>query len=119
MNKSKTKAVIVGRFCPVHIGHEKVIRSMIDNFGIDNCLVIIGSSNHLVSVLHFFSYTERRQFLSKIFPGLKLVGLPDYHDDAVWMTALDDILSVSGMNPKDVVFYGGSRQDIEFFYRFN
>ena len=119
MTNNKTKAVIVGRFCPLHIGHEQVIRSMVDNFGIDNCLVVIGSSNHPISLLHFFSYDERRRFLSKIFPGLKLVGLPDYHNDAVWLTALDDILAVSGIEPKDVLFYGGCKQDVDFFYRFN
>lgn len=117
-NDTPQKAVFVGRFCPVHLGHEAVIRAMIERFGIENCFVVVGSSNHPVSMRHFFSYQERKGFLLHIFPGLKVFGLPDYGNDAEWIAALDDILAISGMDPQEVVFFGGCQEEVEFFYRF-
>ncbi len=115
---SHQKAVLIGRFCPVHLGHEAVIKGMIEKFGLENCLVGIGSSNHPPSLRHFFTYQERKNFLLGIFPDLKVFGLPDYVTDPEWMDALDDILSVSGLDPKEVVFFGGCQEEVEFFYSF-
>ncbi len=50
----KTLAVYCGRFNPVHAGHEAVINTMIEQFGIENIIVIIGSSNTAQSLRHFF-----------------------------------------------------------------
>ncbi len=112
------RAVLIGRFCPVHVGHEAVLRAMFDRFGESQCLVGIGSSNHGVSIRHFFSYQERREFLLKVFPKLQLFGLPDYPGDHEWMVALDDILRISGVDPATVTFFGGCQEEVEFFYRF-
>lgn len=38
-------AALVGRYCPLHIGHEAVISAMIERYG-DDCLVGVGSANH-------------------------------------------------------------------------
>ncbi|MFH0780034.1 MAG: hypothetical protein V1928_04230 [Parcubacteria group bacterium] len=35
----KCFGVFVGRFCPVQIGHETIIKKMIKDYGIDNCLI--------------------------------------------------------------------------------
>ena len=112
------RCVLVGRFCPVHAGHEAVIRALIARFGQDSCLVGIGSSNHAVSIRHFFSYEERRRFLLHVFPGLNVFGLPDYPTDEEWMLALDDILRVSGSAPHDMTFFEGCQEEVDFFYRF-
>jgi cytidyltransferase-like protein len=111
----KKLAVFVGRFNPIHNGHTVVIREMINKHSIENCLLIIGSSNAPLSLRHFFSYDERKKFIQKMFPNIKLVGLPDYHNDKEWLAALDDILHASGTNPSDVTFFGGCREDIRFF----
>jgi hypothetical protein len=111
-------AVMIGRVCPIHPGHEMVVGTMIETFGIENCLFGIGSSNHALSLRHFFSYGERRGFVQKIFPGLKVFGLPDYPSDEEWLTALDDILRISGVDPKTVTFFGGCQEDVRFFYEF-
>lgn len=108
--------VYCGRFNPMHAGHGAVIKEMIRQFGIENCLLIIGSSNAGFSLRHFFSYQERRGFIKKAFPEMKVVGLPDYPADDEWLVALDDIISLAGFNPAEVVFFGGCEEDILFFF---
>ena len=106
----------VGWVCPVHLGHEAVIKRMItESGGEGNCLMLIGSANHPLSMRHFFSYEERRKLLAAIFPALRVVGLPDYPKDAEWMVALDDILAAAGAKPAEVVFFGGCEEDVRFF----
>ncbi|KKR84025.1 MAG: hypothetical protein UU31_C0011G0003 [Candidatus Uhrbacteria bacterium GW2011_GWA2_41_10] len=110
------KGVFLGRICPLHLGHEAIIEKMIETCGIENCLVIIGGSNATLSLRYFFSYAERRQFLRAVFPGIKVVGLPDFKEDNnQWFTALDDILTLGGFDPKEVRFFGGCEEDVEFF----
>ncbi len=108
------KGVFVGRMCPIHLGHEEIIKKMVGECNAD-CLVIIGSSNAPMSLRHFFSYEERRRFIRKLFPEVAMVGLPDYPTDEEWLVALDDILLVAGINPGEAVFYGGCEEDIRFF----
>lgn len=107
--------VFVGRFCPLHLGHEAVVEKMIDECGDARSLLVIGSANAGCSLRHFFSYEERRFLLRLLFPSLKIVGLPDYATDAEWLLALDDLLHAANVSPDEVVFYGGCEEDIEFF----
>lgn len=108
------KGIFVGRMCPIHLGHELVIKEMNRECG-NNSLVIIGSSSAPISLRHFFSYEDRRGFLRRMFPDQKVVGLPDYQTDQEWLTAMDDILVVAGINPAEAVFFGGCEEDIRFF----
>jgi cytidyltransferase-like protein len=111
--------VFVGRFCPVHLGHEVVIEQMIKGCGPKNCLLIIGSSNNPMSLRNLFSYEERRAFLKTVFPDLQIIGLPDYSNNKEWLLALDDILALKGINPQEVIFFGGCEEDIHFFFESN
>lgn len=111
----KKSGAYIGRFNPVHLGHIKVIEEMIKNYGFDNSILVIGSSNTPQSLRHFFSYNERRNFIKKLFPELRIVGLPDYQNDQEWLRALDDILEIAGIDPKNVTFFGGCLEDLRFF----
>ncbi len=111
--------VFIGRFCPIHLGHEAVIREMI-SIHKENSLLIICSSNQKMSMRNFFSYEERRIFIKKIFPNLSIVGLPDYQSsggDNEWLLALDDIISLTGINPEQTIFFCGCQEDIDFFLK--
>ncbi len=46
---------------------------------------------------------------------MKVVGLPDYKTDTEWLSALDDMIRLAGIDPASVVFYGGCDEDIRFF----
>jgi nicotinic acid mononucleotide adenylyltransferase len=114
-NKESKFGVFVGRFSPAHLGHEAVIGNMINNCGIGNCLVVLGSSNAPMSFRHLFSYEDRRRFLRKNYPDLQIVGLPDYPTNEEWLLALDDILALRGIESKQTIFFGGCEEDIHFF----
>lgn len=102
--------VAVGRYNPMHLGHEKIFESMLQGAGNNGCLAIIGSSNAGFSLRHYFSYEERRRFIKMIFSDLKIVGLPDYPTDQEWLMALDDILRAMGVKPEQVVFSAAARK---------
>ena len=115
--------VAVGRFSPIHLGHERVIETMREQC--NKCLLVMGSSNAPTSKRDFFSYTQRRLFIKNVYasaPALRLVGMPDYHSDEQWLLALDDILCATFdlMNwqvKHEVTFFGGSPEDVRFFIK--
>jgi len=113
------KAVFLGRLNPIHAGHEKVINEMISLFGVENCLVVIGSSNSNFSLHNYFSYEERRNFIKLSFPEIKIVGLPDYSSNKEWLLALDDLLTIADIDPIEVTYFGGCEEDIIFFFNAN
>ncbi len=98
----------------MHIGHEAVIRKMIEDFG-DNCMVVIGSDNSPMSLRHFFCYEDRRRFVKTVFPQVKIVGLADFQSDAEWLTALDDLIDLAGADPNQTAFYGGCEEDVIYY----
>ncbi|QQS23155.1 hypothetical protein IPM19_01140 [bacterium] len=63
--KKYKHAYIVGRMCPMHLGHRRLIRSMIDEFGYRNSLLLIGSCNEPQSYRNIFDYIQRRSFVKK------------------------------------------------------
>jgi nicotinamide mononucleotide adenylyltransferase len=111
-------AAFIGRLCPLHAGHEVVIRNMLETAG-ERSLIVIGSVNTPLSLRHFFSYEERRDFLHAVFPGARIVGVPDFREDREWLLALDDVLSVAGFDPEKTVFFGGCEEDVRFFTEAN
>lgn len=117
MEIPKKKGVMVGRFCPLHVGHERAIRAMFLECGAEQSIIFIGSSNAETSMRMLFPYDVRRDFLLKVFPEAqgRIVGIPDYHGDSRWIIALDDQLSVAGFDPKNTIYYGGCEEDIRFF----
>ena len=120
MNQHSTQfGVFVGRFNPLHLGHEWVIRHMLEECGPTRCMVIMGSSNAPTSIRHFFSYSQRRHFLKEVFPNLKIVGIPDYGKDEDWLLALDDLISLNGLKPESACFFSGSPEDVDFFVKDN
>jgi nicotinic acid mononucleotide adenylyltransferase len=111
--------ILCGRFNPIHVGHEANINWMLDNFGIENSRLIVGSANSQMSIRHFYSYEERRGFIKTIYPDIKIMPLSDFFTDDEWMLALDDLLQSSGIHPELATFYGGCEEDIEFFIKRN
>jgi nicotinamide mononucleotide adenylyltransferase len=88
---------------------------MVRECGAENSLIVIGSTNNPFSMRHFFSYSERKNLIRRLYPTLKVVGHPDYFSDEAWLEALDDILSAMEISPAECVYYGGSTEDVRFF----
>jgi nicotinamide mononucleotide adenylyltransferase len=106
--------VYVGRFSPLHLGHEAVIKSMLKTHGYKNSVLVIGGSNHIVDERHPFSYNDRRNIIAHRYPKMAVVGIPDYESDADWLTALLDITNLKANSDyTDVVFYAGCAEDVK------
>lgn len=114
-------AVFVGRMCPIHIGHTRVINEMVDDFGVHNCLVILGSCATPLEWRVLFDYSTRKRWVKRIIPkGVRIIGMPDLpHNDDGWMELLEDYIKASfECDMSQVVFFGGSSEDIEIFDRY-
>lgn len=107
--------LFIGRMAPIHLGHEVNISKMIERFGCENCFVGLGSCNSPMSWRNLFSYEERRDLILALFPGVRIFGVPDYPTDTEWLTNLDDILRCTGRDPKDMVVFGGCKEEVEWF----
>lgn len=114
----KQIGVLVGRFNPVHLAHLEVINNAIARFGEENCVLVIGSQNHAMTLRHFFSFPERLEFLKVVYPSIKILGIPDFDSDDEWILTLEHILTTTLATQDtelDFTYYGGCEEDIAFF----
>ncbi len=112
--------VYIGRMCPVHLGHERIINKMRDKYK-ERFLLILWSNSASFTLRNFFNYEERRSFIKMLFPDQKIAWIPDFKTDSEWLVALDDIIcSVFGIDEnvikQKVVFAWWCREDVEFFF---
>lgn len=106
----------VGRFCPMHIGHQAMIGGILNAFK-DDHLILIGSCNEQMSMRNLFNYRDRRDFISEVFPSANVTGIPDFKDDDdSWFRNLDDLIRLKGSTPEKTVFIGGCTEDVEWYY---
>lgn len=101
------RALVVGRFQPLHHGHAAVIKAAIEDAV--HVVVAIGSSEAKTSVKDPFSLAERQQMLEAAFPGIETVPVPDIHDPPRWV---DHLLNLTG--PVDRV-YGNDDRTMDLF----
>jgi len=123
MIKDKTKYnVYLGRFSPLHKGHEAVINGVIERHGTDNLLIIIGSSTSHNNRTPY-TFEERSNMIRAIFPNANIIGLPDIKPDRVffkedtnerWLKSIKEI--EEDMNA-EFTFFGGSAEDLAVLSR--
>ena len=106
--------IYMGRFSPIHIGHEAVIEKMLEKYGEVRSLILIGSINNPISARHLFSYKERRDFIKTLYPNLDIIPLPDHDSDEEWLAMLRDILRSFTFHDKSIEFFAGSKEDVQF-----
>ena len=84
--------------------------------GKGNTLVFIGSVNEPLSSRTCFSYEERRRFFNAVFSGVRVLGIPDFHNIPRWLAYLDDLIRIVGnADPREVTYFGGCPEDVRFF----
>lgn len=102
------KHVFLGRFAPFHLGHKMVVDYIISRFGIENCLLLIGSSNKIDSRTPY-SFTKRRNIIKRFYPLLEILALPDVENDKKWLASLKNL---ERKTHDKFIFYGGSKKDL-------
>lgn len=114
--KEKGIPIYIGRFCPMHNGHEALIKGVRDASP-RNHIVFIGSCNQPISYRNIFTFEDRLDFIRKVFgEQLTVAGLPDFKgDNRSWFLSLDQLVRLAGHDPSDVVFVGGCAEDVQWF----
>jgi len=106
--------VYVGRFSPLHLGHQVLIDKLVETYG-ERHLILIGSCNHGVSFRHLFTYMDRCEFICTMYPRARLLGLPDFDDNEQWFRQINDTLALQYVFPDRATFFGGCREDVDLF----
>lgn len=117
--KQKLIYVFLGRFAPIQKGHQLMIDKMIEEFGINNCLLVIGSSTSLNNRTPF-TFVARKKMIKILYPNIKTVGLPDTHPELVnfdnfsidaW---IKDLKNIEFEMNAHFVFCAGSSKDVKY-----
>ena len=108
-------AVFIGRFQPLHEGHEEIIRKCTEIA--DNTLVIIGSSTAARSLRNPFTYKERVEFVRSTGFSVSIQGVPDsaynFHE---WLINVKQTISsfIRFDNPS-VAIVGHYKDDTSYY----
>jgi len=99
------RALFIGRFQPFHNAHLEDIREILEKHG--EIIIGIGSSQEKRTKDNPFSYSERKEMVSKALKSnkiknFKIYPVPDFYDDAKWTSHIREKL------PKFDVVYSGN-----------
>jgi len=85
-----SKALFVGRFQPLHIGHMQDIKKAVQEN--DELIIVIGSAQYSHEPDNPFSKEERLEMIKRSLKpdNYKIICLDDVHDDYRWTSMLID-----------------------------
>lgn len=134
MNNQKTTIKwYLWRFTPIHLWHEDIINNAIQTLSenidnpYENFFIWLGSINRSQSMKYFFNEEERIKFIKMLYPNIKILWIPDVRDRAseeennkIRLNNLDNIINNEFPDTnKEIIFYWGSYEDVEFFEKDN
>lgn len=114
----KKYSVYLGRFSPFHRGHSELVRRMISKYGVENSILMIGSSSSYNERTPY-TFKEREKIIKTIFPEIKVLPLPDVQPDLMIFNGntndawLKSILEIEKNMSAKFKFVGGSKSDLE------
>jgi cytidyltransferase-like protein len=107
--------VYVGRFNPIHLGHQEIINTMIYNHTLHHSILFVGSANARVDLRNLFTYKERRDFIKFLYPDLNVMPLADQANDSDWFESLIDMIDAVFPFYHHINLYCGDLVDIANF----
>ena len=85
------KGLILGRFQPFHLGHLKLIKSIVDEQ--IEPLIGIGSAQHSYTADNPFTVEERKKMIEEVMKGLdckySIFGIPDINNYDLYVSHLE------------------------------
>lgn len=103
---------------PLHCGHERVIRQMLDEC--NKVTIILGSIQEQGTPRNPFSYRQRKEMILNVFAQekerLKVMGLFDINNPTEWANFVLDFMAenMPQWGTPDV-YYAGSAYDAQWF----
>lgn len=108
MDKKYDLAVYIGRFQPVHNGHEYVIKEA-SNIA-KEVLILVGSANASISIKNPFTFAEREHLITMLSSKAMVEPLDDYtYEENQWITEVQDL--VSSYKAKKVCLIGHTKDE--------
>jgi cytidyltransferase-like protein len=104
--------VYIGRFNPIHKGHQMTLEKMLHNHTSDRSLIVIGSANATLSLRNLFTYKERRNFIQTLYPKAKIAPLADQMADEDWFSSLLDLVHIAFPFHHNINLYCGDLKDV-------
>lgn len=110
------RALFIGRFQPFHNAHLEDIKKILREA--DEVIIAVGSSNETNTLENPFSYSERKQMISKALKGSKIKNfriypVPDLYNDRKWVAYAKARL------PKFNAVYSGNEWTLRCFKKFD
>lgn len=108
-------AVVIGRFQPFHVGHERVLKLAAQQAR--RLIVLIGSSGRHPSPKNPFTFEQRRDMIMSAVPRCWCEPIHDhpYNDDA-WVTEVREVVGDQVEEGQKVVLVG-FRKDASSYYQ--
>lgn len=119
-------AVFIGRFSPLHYGHQKVIDEALNIS--DKVLILIGSSDSARNLRNPFTYDERKSMIEdtyhKFSGRIKVAPLKDYsYNDQAWVEAVQSKIEIQASlmgwsdMPKKVCLIGHNKDNTSYYLK--
>jgi bifunctional NMN adenylyltransferase/nudix hydrolase len=127
--KSKTFAVIIGRFQPLHNGHTSLIKKATDIA--NNVIILIGSANQPRTPYNPFTWRERAEIIHNYIETdpyfadwhnldnseCQLLPLNDYkYNDLDWVEEVQDLVNQTKYEDSRVVVVGHHKDEATSYY---
>ena len=76
--------VFIGRFQPLHLGHQRVIESALGMS--KHVMVMIGGLGKARTSRNPFTFEERQDMISRLYPDVRICGIHDHtYNDTAWV----------------------------------
>lgn len=117
---TKSYAVFVGRFQPIHKAHLKIIENSLKEAG--RLIIVVGSYRAPLSLKNPFSFEERKNLIELSLPvewrdRISIVPLRDYfYCDLNWMVGLQNTVRQVVQDPDAVIKLVGHFKDDSSYY---
>jgi len=101
--ENKKYGVLIGRFQPLTLAHQKIIET-IKKQNLEP-VIIVGSKNK-INDKNPLSFKQRKKMIKRVYPDLKVIGLEDFYDWDEWFANVEKVFNQFSKNPKEeIVFF--------------
>ena len=116
MSFSYQHGIAVMRAQPLHIGHQKIIQTMLQTC--KAVTIVLGSVQECGTARNPFDYIMRKQMILNCFPQpqLHIIGVPDINNPLRWpYFVCEQIAQHFPHLPEPDVYFAGSEYDAHWF----